>query len=354
MRKEIYRMDRARAEALLARAPVVRVAGVSSSGAPIIRTVHGVVVDGALAFHGAPAGEKMEAVGREAVASADEVVADIPSYFIDPERACPATTYYLSAQVHGVIERVDDPAAKARVLSALMAKFQPEGGHVPIDPSHPLYTKAIAGILVLRIPLERLDGKAKLAQNRSPAEIGRILQKLWERGLPSDSRAIDLVRAANHIHEEPSFLRAAAPPDGARLACALDRDAAPAAVDLLEGAYWNEGFSRDEIARALLNSPAWVGAHDGRGALIATGRAYGDSIKRAWIADVMIAPTWRGRGLGAALMRLLLDHPIVRCARKVSLFTRDADPFYAKLGFVPRLDVASNAPRSVEMTLSRG
>jgi nitroimidazol reductase NimA-like FMN-containing flavoprotein (pyridoxamine 5'-phosphate oxidase superfamily) len=212
MRKEIYRMDRAGAEALLARASVVRVAGVSSSGAPVLRAVHGVIVDGALAFHGARAGEKMEAVGREAVASADETVASIPSYFVDPERACPATTYYLSAQVHGVIERVDDPAAKARVLSALMAKFQPEGGHVPIDPSHPLYTKAIAGILVLRIPLERLDGKAKLAQNRSPAELGRILQKLWERGLPSDPRAIDLVRVANPGHDEPSFLRAAAPP----------------------------------------------------------------------------------------------------------------------------------------------
>jgi nitroimidazol reductase NimA-like FMN-containing flavoprotein (pyridoxamine 5'-phosphate oxidase superfamily)/GNAT superfamily N-acetyltransferase len=353
MRKEIYRMDRSGAEALLARAPVVRVAGVSSSGAPVLRTVHGVVVDGALAFHGAPAGEKMEAVGREAVASADETVASIPSYFVDPERACPATTYYLSAQVHGVIERVDDPAAKARVLSALMAKFQPEGGHVPIDPSHPLYTKAVAGILVLRIPLERLDGKAKLAQNRSPAELGRILQKLWERGLPSDPRAIDLVRAANPGHDEPSFLRAAAPPAGARLACALDRDAITAAVDLLDGAYWNEGFSRDEIARALKSSPAWVGAHDDRGALIATGRAYGDGVKRAWIADVMIAPAWRGRGLGAALMRLLLGHPVVRGARKVSLFTRDADLFYAKLGFVPRADPAPDAPRSVEMTLSR-
>jgi predicted N-acetyltransferase YhbS len=76
-------------------------------------------------------------------------------------------------------------------------------------------------------------------------------------------------------------------------------------------------------------------------------------VKRAWIADVMIAPAWRGRGLGAALMRLLLGHPVVRGARKVSLFTRDADPFYAKLGFVPSADPAPDAPRSVEMTLSR-
>ncbi len=128
-------MERAEAVALLERSGVVHLASTTADGAPVLRTVHGVVVRGALAFHGAPAGEKMEVIGREAVVSAEEVVAAIPSYFIDPERACPATTLYRSAQVHGRVERVDDAEEKAEVLSALMHRFQPEGGHVPITPS---------------------------------------------------------------------------------------------------------------------------------------------------------------------------------------------------------------------------
>src|SRR5437660_1948594 len=99
MRKEIYRMDQAAARALLERAAVVRLATTAADGRPILRTVHGVLVDGAIAFHAAPVGEKMAGLGRPAVVAAEEVVAAIPSYFVDPERACPATTYYRSVQV---------------------------------------------------------------------------------------------------------------------------------------------------------------------------------------------------------------------------------------------------------------
>src|SRR5438309_653515 len=115
MRREgHFRMSREDAVALLERGPVVRLASTTPAGEPVLRTVHGVIADGAIAFHGAPAGEKLECVGRAAVLAAEEIVAEIPSYFIDPERACPATTLYLSAQVHGAIEEVADAEAKAR------------------------------------------------------------------------------------------------------------------------------------------------------------------------------------------------------------------------------------------------
>src|SRR5438552_12352166 len=122
MRREIYRMSRDEAVALLERAPVVRLATALEDGTPVLRTVHGVVVGGAVAFHGAPSGEKAEALGRPAVVCAEELVAQVPSYWVDAERACPATTYYQSVQVHGLLEEVVDPEAKARVLSALMEK----------------------------------------------------------------------------------------------------------------------------------------------------------------------------------------------------------------------------------------
>src|SRR5947207_1203329 len=135
MRKEnLYGLRRADAIALLQRSRVVRMATTGDDGAPIFRTVDAVIVDGHVAFHGAPVGEKIEAVGRQAVLQVEETIASIPSWFVDAERACPATTYYRSVQVHGALERVDERGAKARVLQALMEKLQPEGKHVPIAP----------------------------------------------------------------------------------------------------------------------------------------------------------------------------------------------------------------------------
>ncbi|HZS36202.1 MAG TPA: pyridoxamine 5'-phosphate oxidase family protein [Polyangia bacterium] len=346
-REQHFRMERDEAVAMLAAAPFVHLAAAAPDGTPILKTVHGVIVDGAICFHGAPAGEKMEAIGRPVVVSCEEVVAEVPSYFTDAERACPATTLYRSVQVHGVLELVEDAAEKARALQALMERFQPEGGHAPIAHDHPLYRAAVRGILIARVPLERLDGKSKLAQNRSPDEVRGLLEKLWARGRGGDAAAIERLRAANPSAPAPAFLVG---PEGARLCCALQQKDAPAAAALLEGCYWNCGVERARLERAQLGAAAWVGAHDGGGALIASARAISDGARLAWIHDVVVAPAWRGRGLGRALLRLLLDHPSVRGARQVRLATRDAQGLYRKLGFV---DYAAAAGEP-QMILERG
>ena len=331
MRKEIFRGPRDAAVALLARSRVVHLASTTAEGAPLLRTVHGVRVDDMLAFHGAPAGEKLAAIGRPAVLSADEIVAEIPSYFFDPERACPATTYYRSVQVHGRLEELQAPDLKARVLQALMEKYQPEGGHVPITAADPRYRKAIDGILILAVRLDDIDGKDKLGQNRSPADMAHILEQLWRRGQPGDPAAIEALRAANPATPDPAFLRG---PSGARLCCTLnDLATADAAAALLADTYWNQGIPRDRIARAHTGAGAWVGAHDEHGELIASARAVGDGAKWVDIRDVVVAQSWRGRGLGEALVRMLLDHPFVRSAHAVHLHTRDAQRFYHRFGF---------------------
>jgi predicted N-acetyltransferase YhbS len=83
-------------------------------------------------------------------------------------------------------------------------------------------------------------------------------------------------------------------------------------------------------------SVAWVGARDEGGRLCATARAISDGAKRAWIYDVMVAPDWRRKRLGDAVVRLLLDHPAMRHVGRVYLTTRDAQRFYAKMGFGER------------------
>ena len=61
--------------------------------------------------------------------------------------------------------------------------------------------------------------------------------------------------------------------------------------------------------------------------------ASADGVKTAYVADVAVAPEWRGRGLGKALVTRLLDHPAVRRVQRIDLMTRDAGPYYAGLGF---------------------
>ncbi len=325
-------MTDAQARAFLAGAREVRLAGCSAAGVPILRTVNGVVVDGALAFHGSPAGEKLELLGREVVLCAEEVVVQVPSHFMDPERACPATTLYRSVQVHGVLEPVEEPAAKARALQALMEKLQPEGGYVPIREDHPHYRAAVKGLLIAHVALTRMDGKAKLAQNKSPRERAILLERFWERGEPADLRAVDLVAAANPDTPLPAFLAA---PEGVRLLCAPEPWRALEAAALLVGAYWTQGLSQEQLARSLRQSSAWLAAQDADGRIIGVARLLGDGVRWAGLYDVMVAPAWRGKGLGKALVRLALAHPAARGASKVFLRTRDAHGLYRGFGFGP-------------------
>ena len=319
--------------ALLASSHFIHLASTDVDGTPVLRTLNAALVDGAVCFHGAPAGEKLGVIGRRAVISVEEVVAELPSYILEPERACGASVLYRSVQAHGTVERVDDVVQKARLLQALMEHCQPQGGHVPIQADHPLYQAMVREVLVLRVPLERVDGKAKLGQNRKPEEITRVLDQLWQLGRPGDARAIELVRGANPRAPAPDFLAA---PAGITLRCALDERHADEAVELLAGSYWNAGTPRERIRRAQLGATAWVGALDERGRLVGSARALADGAKRAMILDVIVDPAWRGRGIGSAVLRLLLDHPAVRECRKVTLHTHDAQALYARFGFVEK------------------
>jgi nitroimidazol reductase NimA-like FMN-containing flavoprotein (pyridoxamine 5'-phosphate oxidase superfamily)/ribosomal protein S18 acetylase RimI-like enzyme len=334
----LKRLSRAADEdawALFRRAPGVRVAAASADGQPVLRTLSAVVVDGALCFHGGDDGEKLGLVGRRALASCEEVVAQVSSTWIHPELACPASTYYLSAFAEGTVRRVDDLEHKARVLNALMERFQPEGGHVPIAVADRRYTRVLEQLLVAELVPERLSAKHKLGQHRSKAQIEAVLAGLWQRGASGDARAIRLVSEAHPERPTPPFLRG---PAGSRLCVAPDaRDAAEVA-QLLRGVYWTEGLSAALMEQAHLGSSAWVVAReaDDGGRVLASARAVSDGARFAWILDVIVRAELRGGGLGKAVVKLLLEHPALRSVRCVGLKTRDAQGLYERFGFATR------------------
>lgn len=124
-------------------------------------------------------------------------------------------------------------------------------------------------------------------------------------------------------------------PEGATFEVSPDERELEAAVALVQHEYWNEDVEPWRIRDAHRSSPAWLVARDGAGRVVATARATSDDAKAAMIYDVAVSPAWRARGLGQALMALMLDHPRVRKVRRVQLRTLDAHGFYAKLGFGP-------------------
>ncbi|MEQ1504215.1 MAG: GNAT family N-acetyltransferase [Myxococcota bacterium] len=345
--------------ALLARAPEVRVAGIVD-GRPIVRSMHGVVVDGRLWLHGVPRGTVASLGGGPVQIQADEVVARIPSHFRDPERACPATTYYRSVLADGVATAETDPAVKAAVLQRMMEQRQPEGGHLPIDPAHPLYAAAVRGLGVWSVELRSLSAVEKLGQDQTAAHVRGILGGLWRRGGSGDLAAIEAISDAHP--ERPRFVELpSGVPEGLVPRCHPSDADVDAAAALAAPAYWNGGMSRDQLADAVRSSVAWVGlARDG--VLVATARAISDRAKRSWVYDVVVADGLQRSGVGTALIGLLLDHPAVR-GTEINLATRDAMAFYARFGFgevfvdrsgaYPRTTMARPRP-TVSPTLTAG
>lgn len=324
MRRREFEMSPEEARALLAELPTIHLASTLEDGTPVFRTLHGVVDDGWIAFHSAPKGEKTSLIGRPAVLCSEETVATVPSTFFDPVMACPATTYYRSVQVHGTIVELEDREQKARVLQRLMEKLQPEGGYAPIanpDGSYdPMYRAQVRGLLVAGVRIaDNLAGKAKLAQNRKPAELAELLSSLWQRGAAGDLRALELIRAANSKALIPPFLEA---PEGLTLYVHLEKEAeareaaALVASSRTTGAA-SDGSEQTALARAHLASAGWAGARAADGALVATGRVLGDGVTYARLCDLAVAPAWRNSGALAAVTRLLRAHPAARHAALV-------------------------------------
>ncbi|MBM4369871.1 MAG: GNAT family N-acetyltransferase [Deltaproteobacteria bacterium] len=306
----------------------------SGDDGPLLRTVHPIVFEGELYFHGATRGEKMELLGQPAMLTCEDVLATIPSSWIHPERACPATTYFYSAHARGTLAAVDDAGVKAAVLQQMMDDYQPEGHYRPITAGDPMYVAALRGTAVVKLADAKIAGRREVDQHR-PREVRQsVMRQLWTRGQGNDLRAIDAMIDARPI-QLPDFL---AGPSGERLAVAPTPADLEGAVSLLvEHAYWYDENVREVATRAHRGSCAWVVARVGD-EVVGTARAVGDNARFAYVMDVCVRPESRGRGLATRLMALLLDHPAIRQCQRVELHTRDATRVYERLGFGPLVD----------------
>ena len=99
----------------------------------------------------------------------------------------------------------------------------------------------------------------------------------------------------------------------------------------LTGAYWALGRTREQVSSLVDGSRRVLGLyHHGR--QVGFCRAVSDGGVHGYLADVYVLEAHRGRGLGEAMVREMVDGGELAGVRWM-LHTRDMHPLYAKLGF---------------------
>jgi ribosomal protein S18 acetylase RimI-like enzyme len=120
------------------------------------------------------------------------------------------------------------------------------------------------------------------------------------------------------------------------------------------GAFWAKERTLAGLAIAIANSKPVVTVWDGD-RLIGHARATSDGIYRATIWDVVIAPEYRGAGLGRKLVQTVLAHPNVCNVERVYLMTTHQQKFYEQIGFEQNSSttlVLCNGDRDRQLTTS--
>jgi GNAT superfamily N-acetyltransferase len=116
----------------------------------------------------------------------------------------------------------------------------------------------------------------------------------------------------------------------------------PARVDvdrvygwLSSDTYWALGRPRDTHERAMASSLNFGAYATASGEQVAYARVVTDRALFAWLADVYVDPSVRGKGVGTAFVGRIRDHLAPFGLRRLLLATEDAHGVYAKLGFRP-------------------
>jgi GNAT superfamily N-acetyltransferase len=103
--------------------------------------------------------------------------------------------------------------------------------------------------------------------------------------------------------------------------------------EFLRGSYWARGIPRETVDRSIENALCF-GIYEGE-RQVGFARVISDYTTFAYLADVFVLDSHRGRGLAGWLMETILADPRLQGLRRWMLATTDAHGLYAKVGFSP-------------------
>ncbi|HRH47857.1 MAG TPA: GNAT family N-acetyltransferase [Panacibacter sp.] len=100
---------------------------------------------------------------------------------------------------------------------------------------------------------------------------------------------------------------------------------------LSEESYWAKGIPRSVVEKSIANSLCF-GVYDNN-EQIGFARVISDKATFAYLGDVFILPTHRGKGLSKWLMQTIHAHPDLQNLRRWWLGTKDAHTLYEQFGW---------------------
>lgn len=101
--------------------------------------------------------------------------------------------------------------------------------------------------------------------------------------------------------------------------------------DFLKSSYWASKVPRAVVDRSIDNALCF-GVYEGS-RQVGFARIISDFATFAYLADVFVLESHRGRGLGGWLMETIRNHQNLQNLRRWILVTRDAHGLYRKSGF---------------------
>ncbi len=101
---------------------------------------------------------------------------------------------------------------------------------------------------------------------------------------------------------------------------------------LCNHSYWAKDRSIEMVMKSMENSLCF-GAFTTQGKQIAFARLVTDYVVFAWLMDVFVDDTFRGKGIGKKLIEYILSLPELQNVNGIGLRTSDAHGLYQKFGF---------------------
>ena len=99
----------------------------------------------------------------------------------------------------------------------------------------------------------------------------------------------------------------------------------------LDASYWAQGRPLAVVEKSIRGSLCFGVLDAGR--QVGFARAVTDRATYAYLADVYVLESHRGRGVASWLMECVMSHPDLQGLRRFALVTQDAHGLYRKFGF---------------------
>ncbi len=101
----------------------------------------------------------------------------------------------------------------------------------------------------------------------------------------------------------------------------------------ISNTYWAKGRTREVMQTCIKNSINFGLYLNGN--QIGYARVVSDQAQFAYLMDVFIDPTYRGKGYSKILLEYLFEHPLLKDVLTWRLASTDARGLYEKFGFKP-------------------